>query len=138
MYLPPGMLESLDHKYRPEPFDSTVETGEVVVSHVSGGREGLSWPVKAFHVKPESWSEIGIGFLFLLFGLWYGASVIQGGDVVEIRRALFILALGLWLPFYTTRHLIRRIYPERLGSVTLDTRGLIRDRGRDAEPKSIQ
>ena len=138
MYLPPGMLESLDHKYRPEPFDSTVKTTETIASPVLGSREESTWPVKEFSVKPESWLEIGGGFIMLLLGLWIVAAALLSGNAVETQRGLFLLVLLLWMPIASVRHLIRRVSLGGLGNVTLDAHRLIWERGGGAEPKSIR
>jgi hypothetical protein len=146
------MLKSMDPKYRPEPFDpplestavavlgdmadrlrgarhtAAVELTEPVVSHAPQERQrNQAWPVAEFAIsRGRLWQEI-----------WIPAAVVGAGLMLvfsEINpqtrgNLLFLVTICLLLLPSALKAVGRALFPNRKGSVRLESDGLVFDPG---------
>ena len=127
----------MEPKYRPEPFDSTIEPTEVTVSHVAAGREGVAHPIKEFVIMPESLAGLASVLIISLIGLGLLANAIWLGSANRIQSVVAWAPGCLWLFFHTVKALRRRDSFDWHDSITLDTDRLICDQSHKSEAKII-
>ena len=137
MSIPPSMLKSLGREYRPEPFASSVERTASVVSHLSSGRAGVSWPVTKFDVTPKSSAELTSALFVSLVGLYLVANAIWHNGANGIRSGTMLGPLCLWILFDTLKTLRRKYSLDWYESVILEMDRLVHIRGHEQESKSI-
>jgi hypothetical protein len=159
--IPPSMLESMNPKYRPEPFESTSESSAAAVGRdlidwlrsirqsassevaedsasraIREWRRNQSWPVIEYAIsRRRLWEQIWAPAVVVCAGL----VLVFGGLEPQLRaKVLFLLTAYLFFLPSALKAMGRALLSNQRGSVRLENDELFYDPGLGRAPRTIR